>query len=138
MVFVIQRIKEEISLSRVMLISSYIKRAVLRDFSASFGLASHCSLCAKVGRAAEYHFLAVVWLGTWQRMLHQSIPPAHPSEETGTFHGRNSLSWPAALFKFYSLTEMKGGENQKSGISTMNGIDFSEDTFSLEKYLLSL
>lgn len=98
MVFIIQRIKEEISPSRVTLISSYIKKAVLRDFSASFGLASHCSLCAKVGRAAEYHFLAVVWLGAWQRMLPQSIPPAHPSKETGTFHGRNGLCWPAALF----------------------------------------
>lgn len=49
MVFVIQRIKEEISPTGVMLISSYIKQAVLGDFSTNFGLASHSSFCAKVG-----------------------------------------------------------------------------------------
>lgn len=47
------RIKEEISPSRVMLISSCTKGTVLGYFSTSSGLASHCSLCAKVGWAAE-------------------------------------------------------------------------------------
>lgn len=64
-------------------------------------------------------------------------PAAHPSKETGTFHGRNSLSWRAALI-FYLLTEMDEREIPTSGTSTVDSMDFPEDAFSLEKYLLRI
>jgi len=64
MAFVIQRIKEEISPNGVTIIGTYVKREVLRAFSQSFGLASHCSPCAKVGELLD--IISLWWRG-WER-----------------------------------------------------------------------